>query len=158
MAGGRCRRRANDWVARGLGEWGVQHGLFKRRTSTSDGNPQPGDWAIYGPPAGHVSVVTAVYANGDITTVDGNVAPTRTAFAGGAATSRGPSIIDLFYRASDRSVWHKVWNGSQWQHADLGGATLADPAAVATGSGRLDVFVLGMDYRLYVNTWRSGST
>lgn len=135
--------------------------------------------------------MTAVYANGDIATVDGNVddrvlqrtidpstqragtggylisgyvnppgvvAPTRTVFAGGAATSRGPSIIDLFYRASDRSIWHKVWNGSQWQHADLGGATLADPAAVATGSGRLDVFVLGMDYRLYVNTWRSGST
>jgi CHAP domain len=185
----------STWVARALGEWGVEHGLFKRRTSTSNGNPQPGDWAIYGPPdgqtGGHVSVVSAVYSDGRISTVDGNVddrvlertidpdtqragtdnvlisgyvsppgvvAPTRTAFAGGAATSRGPSIIDLFYRASDRSVWHKVWNGTEWQSAGLGGQTLADPAAVATGSGRLDVFVIGTDYRLYVNTWLSGST
>jgi len=185
----------SSWVARDLGEWGVQHGLFKRRTSTSDGDPQPGDWAIYGPPdgqtGGHVSVVSAAFSDGRISTVDGNVddrvlertidpdtqragtdnvlisgyvippgvtAPTRTAFAGSAATSRGPSIVDTFWRASDRSVWHKVWNGSTWQSAGLGGATLADPAAVATGSARLDVFVLGTDYRLYINTWRSGST
>lgn len=185
----------SSWVARDLGEWGMQHGLFKRRTSTSDGNPLPGDWAIYGPPdgqtGGHVSVVSAVHADGRISTVDGNVddrvlertidprtqragtddvlisgyvsppgvvTPTRTQFAGGAATSRGPSIVDLFYRASDRSVWHKVWNGSQWQSVSLGGQTLGDPAAVATGSSRLDVFVIGTDYRLYVNTWRYGSS
>jgi len=183
-----------SWVARELGQWGVQNGLFKQRSGAGAGNPQPGDWAIYGPPdgqtGGHVSVVTAVYSDGRIRTVDGNVddqvlertidpatqragtgsylisgyvnppavvVPTRTAYAGGAATSRGPTIIDTFWRASDRSTWHKVWNGSVWQSADLGGATLGDPAAVATGSTRLDVFVLGTDYRLYYNTWHSGS-
>jgi hypothetical protein len=77
-------------------------------------------------------------------------------FPGVAATTRGGGGIDLFMRANDATVWHRNWNGTQWQWADLGGLTIADPAAVATGSSRLDVFVLGTDNRLYVKTWTAG--
>jgi hypothetical protein len=56
-------------VARGVGLWGKQRGLFRS-------SPRIGDIAVYGPPAnitgGHVAVVVAVHANGNIDTVDGN--------------------------------------------------------------------------------------
>ena len=65
------------WVARGLGAWGVDHGLFKSRTGSAHGSPKPGDWAIYGAPdgttGGHVDVVTAVHPDGTLTVVGGNV-------------------------------------------------------------------------------------
>jgi hypothetical protein len=64
-------------AARGLGEWGVNHHLFKSRASSTHGSPKPGDWAIYGPPdgnsGGHVDVVTAVHPDGTLTVVGGNV-------------------------------------------------------------------------------------
>lgn len=67
----------SEWVARGLGQWGVSHGLFKSRTGTAHGSPKPGDWAIYGPPdgqtGGHVDVITAVHPDGTLTVVGGNV-------------------------------------------------------------------------------------
>ncbi len=67
----------SEWVARGLGAWGVDHGLFKSRTGSSHGSPKPGDWAIYGPPdghtGGHVDVITAVHPDGTLTVVGGNV-------------------------------------------------------------------------------------
>ncbi len=65
------------WVARGLGKWGVDHGLFKSRSGSAHGSPKPGDWAIYGAPdgttGGHVDVVTAVHPDGTLTVVGGNV-------------------------------------------------------------------------------------
>ncbi|MDT8914505.1 tachylectin-related carbohydrate-binding protein [Amycolatopsis sp. PS_44_ISF1] len=65
------------WVARGLGAWGVDHGLFKSRTGSAHGSPKIGDWAIYGPPdgstGGHVDVITAVHPDGTLTVVGGNV-------------------------------------------------------------------------------------
>jgi hypothetical protein len=58
------------WVARGVGAWGAERGLFHRN------NPQPGDLVIYGEPGyvtgGHVSIVAAVNSNGTINTIDGN--------------------------------------------------------------------------------------
>ncbi|ULR55548.1 CHAP domain-containing protein [Streptomyces deccanensis] len=63
-------------VARGVGLWGQQQGLFSSRPAGGIGDPEPGDIVVYGAPAnasgGHVSIVTAVHANGTITTVDGN--------------------------------------------------------------------------------------
>lgn len=65
------------WVARGLGEWGVTHDLFKSRTGSSHGSPKIGDWVIYGAPdggtGGHVDVITAVHPDGTLTVVGGNV-------------------------------------------------------------------------------------
>ncbi|BAJ27130.1 MULTISPECIES: CHAP domain-containing protein [Kitasatospora] len=62
-------------VARGVGKWGVDHGLFKYR-SNGGGNPQPGDIVVYGTPAdvsgGHVGIVESVNSDGTITTIEGN--------------------------------------------------------------------------------------
>jgi hypothetical protein len=61
-------------VARGLGQWGVDHGLFKDRGS-GFGTPQVGDWVIYGEPGnvlgGHVDVIVSV-GSSTITVVGGN--------------------------------------------------------------------------------------
>ncbi|WP_163509111.1 CHAP domain-containing protein [Fodinicola acaciae] len=61
-------------VARGVGLWGVNHGLFKPRNG-GFGDPRPGDVVVYGPPdgqvGGHVSIVESV-GNGVITTINGN--------------------------------------------------------------------------------------
>jgi len=66
-----------EFVARALGEWGVDHDLFKSRTGSAHGSPKPGDWVIYGPPdgqtGGHVDVITATHPDGTLTVVGGNV-------------------------------------------------------------------------------------
>jgi hypothetical protein len=63
-------------VARGVGLWGQQQGLFKARPSNGIGNPLPGDIVVYGAPAaqtgGHVAIVESVNANGTINTINGN--------------------------------------------------------------------------------------
>ena len=60
----------DTFVARGLGLWGKNHGLFHA-------TPKVGDWAIYGPPdgatGGHVDVVVAVHSATEIVVVGGNV-------------------------------------------------------------------------------------
>lgn len=60
----------NTFVARALGKWGKDRGLFHS-------TPQVGDWAIYGPPdgkrGGHVDVVVAVHSATEIVVVGGNV-------------------------------------------------------------------------------------
>jgi hypothetical protein len=60
----------NMFVARGLGQWGRNKGLFRS-------TPKVGDWAIYGPPdgrvGGHVDVVVAVHSATEIVVVGGNV-------------------------------------------------------------------------------------
>ncbi|MEV4191259.1 peptidoglycan-binding protein [Streptomyces toxytricini] len=65
--------RDHTLVARAIGKWGKEQGLFHNRTGYT---PKPGDLAIYGPPngstGGHVAVVVAVHSNGTIDTVDGN--------------------------------------------------------------------------------------
>jgi hypothetical protein len=66
-----------QFVARGLGKWGVDHGLFKPRTGPKKGSPKPGDWVIYGPPngdtGGHVDTVVGVRPDGKLVVVGGNV-------------------------------------------------------------------------------------
>ncbi|MCG8927781.1 FG-GAP-like repeat-containing protein [Lentzea sp. CC55] len=68
-----------QYVATSLGSWGQKQGTWKPRPAGQVGNPQVGDWVIYGAPGsgtgGHVSVVVAVNGNGTITTVDGNSGP-----------------------------------------------------------------------------------
>jgi len=66
-----------QYYADGLGKWGVDHSLFKWRSSSNHGSPKVGDWAIYGQPqaagGGHVDVVTSVHPDGTLTVVGGNV-------------------------------------------------------------------------------------
>ncbi|WP_219826049.1 FG-GAP-like repeat-containing protein, partial [Nonomuraea typhae] len=63
-------------VARAVGLWGVNSGLWSARPSDGIGNPEPGDVVVYGTPAqatgGHVSIVASVNADGTIDTIDGN--------------------------------------------------------------------------------------
>jgi len=104
----------------------------------------------------HGSAITYYKGSGNGPTFTSYNCPSRTQHGGASVTSRGTPGLDMFMTASDGSVLHRNWNGSIWQWGDLGGTTIADPAGIATGSGRLDVFCLGANYRLYVNTWRSG--
>jgi len=63
-----------DFSARGLGQWGVNHGRFVSRSA----GPRVGDMVIYGAPAagtpgGHNDIVVKVFSSTDIVVVGGNV-------------------------------------------------------------------------------------
>jgi hypothetical protein len=60
---------ATNWGASNNTSW------FKLRGSGKGGSPRPGDVVVYGPPGadGHVAIVVAVHANGNIDTIGGNV-------------------------------------------------------------------------------------
>ncbi|MGH3655741.1 MAG: peptidoglycan DD-metalloendopeptidase family protein [Micromonosporaceae bacterium] len=104
----------------------------------------------------HGSAITYYKGTGNGPTFTSYNCPSRKQYGSVSLTSRGSPGLDMFVRGSGGAVYHRNWNGSVWQWAGLGGVTIADPAGIATGSGRLDVFVLGTNYRLYVNTWKSG--
>jgi|GEM_PF-462955 len=63
-------------VARSVGQWGVDHHVFKPRPSGQVGDPRPGDIVVFGSPAaatgGHVGIVYSVNANHTITTINGD--------------------------------------------------------------------------------------
>ncbi|HXN93420.1 MAG TPA: hypothetical protein VN879_02895, partial [Candidatus Acidoferrales bacterium] len=59
-----------------------------------------------------------------------------------AAVSWGFNRIDIFYCGRNNRLWHKSWDGAQWNpEEDLGGAAPAfGPAVASWGQNRLDVF------------------
>ena len=71
-----------------------------------------------------------------------------------AAAVRGSSRVDVVGRGTDNMVYLKTWNGSSWSgYASLGAPTgsgiKGDPAVVTWAPGRLDVFVRGVDDKLW---------
>lgn len=65
--------------------------------------------------------------------------------------SSEPNRFHIVARVQNSGLFHKAWDGSNWQPAqtdwnrlDLGGV-LSAPAVVASPSGRLDIFVVGPD-------------
>ncbi|GAA1705604.1 hypothetical protein GCM10009765_63620 [Fodinicola feengrottensis] len=64
------------WVATDVGTWGKAHHVFKARPAGQRGNPLVGDIVVFGQPGagtgGHVGIVTAVYSNGYIDTMNGD--------------------------------------------------------------------------------------
>lgn len=59
----------------------------------------------------------------------------------------------VFVRGVDNALW--TYAGAGW--ASLGGRLVDGPAAVVSGSARIDVMVRGMDNRLYAKLRRNGS-
>ena len=57
-------------------------------------------------------------------------------------------------RGYDQALWHTHDDGATWDewNNDAGGLLLSSPAVVST-SGRLDVFAVGVDNRIYQNNW-----
>jgi hypothetical protein len=73
--------------------------------------------------------------------------------------------INLFARGADNKLWERYWNGSSWAWADTGKDVSDDPVVIMRGSTgspdgtgvRINVFVRGMDGRLWERYW-NGST
>jgi hypothetical protein len=77
--------------------------------------------------------------------------------------SWGPNRLDIFVRGGDiqtadsgggMSLYHKAWDGSQWQPSQtdwqpLGGIVASHPAAVSWGPNRVDVFGVGTDGQMW---------
>jgi hypothetical protein len=83
------------------------------------------------------------------------------------AVSWGPNRLDVFAVGSDNALWHISFDGnaSGWASWEsLGGAlsgrddfySNSAPSAVSWAPGRLDVFAIGSDKKLY-HWWLSGS-
>ncbi len=71
-----------------------------------------------------------------------------------SAAVRGSPRVDVVGRGTDNMVYLKTWNGSSWSgYASLGAPTgsgiKGDPAVVTWAPGRLDVFVRGVDDKLW---------
>jgi hypothetical protein len=78
------------------------------------------------------------------------------------AVAWGPNRLDVFVVGTDRSLYHKWWNGSSWGpsltgYEYQGGLIVGNPTAVAWGANRLDVFVVGLDFALYHKWWNGSS-
>jgi spore germination protein YaaH len=77
--------------------------------------------------------------------------------SGPDASSWGSSRADVFVRGNDNGLYHRFWDGGQWNGWDgLGGTLTSDPGAVSWGPDRIDVFVRGNDNGLY-HRWGSGN-
>lgn len=166
----------DTWVARGVGAWGVDHGLFKRRPAGQRGNPLPGDIVVYGEPGriegGHVSIVYSVNADGSITTIDGNYSARvarrtidpKTARAGASnllisGYVAPPGVVDTPPPAGPPSgpMFHQVrdtegnWSGFQPLAGYL--TTLPgdarDMSVAAMPDGSAQVLIVGADGGVY---------
>ncbi len=85
----------------------------------------------------------------------------------GGVSEYGPGIaswaanrLDAFCIATDDSLQHKYWDGSNWlpdpHWEDMGGTATSSPAAVSWGSGRIDVVVRGGSNHIYHKYYISG--
>lgn len=74
--------------------------------------------------------------------------------SGPAVCSWGENRLDVFVIGTDKSLYHKLWNGSQWSGWEsLGGQLTSNPAAVSWGPNRIDVFGRGTDNALWHKWW-----
>jgi len=73
-------------------------------------------------------------------------------------TSWASNRLDVFVRGNNGQLYHKWWNGSQWNpvgswEGGHGGCLLGGPAAVSRMANRIDVFVRWCDSTLYKRSW-----
>lgn len=72
-----------------------------------------------------------------------------------ALTSAANGRIDVFFRSDGQLLhWYRTPDGV-WSLSNLGGRIITQPAAASWESGRLDVFALGTDSRLW-HRWYTG--
>ncbi len=71
--------------------------------------------------------------------------------SGPGAVSWGPGRVDTFARNADGSVGHWYWNGSAWYFEPMGSGSeiLGDPDVASPTAGSLNLFVRGLDSRLW---------
>jgi len=136
--------------ARGLGLWGIEKGLFKARPAGTDGDPEVGDWVIWGTPsaagAGHVDIVTRV-ANGTIDVVGGNVdnkVTLRTIDPATKTVNRDGSRLGI----SGYVTPPGLGSTPPGQPAGTTPGSFDGVVAVSRAENQLDVFVRGGDFAL----------
>jgi hypothetical protein len=74
-------------------------------------------------------------------------------------------LINLFMRGADRKLWERYWNGSAWSWVDTGREVAGRAAMIVRGneasvSGsdvRINLFVQGLDGRLWERYWNGSS-
>jgi hypothetical protein len=74
-----------------------------------------------------------------------------------AASTRAGSV-DVFCLGADHQIYHKFWNGHDWEpsktgvHA-LGSNFVSAPRAIRSGPGKADLFCMGSDDEIYYLRW-----
>jgi hypothetical protein len=75
-------------------------------------------------------------------------------FGAPAVIAAGDAFRDVYVRGQDGAVYHKYWNGQQWNGwYGLGGQIVGAPAVVNVRAGLTDIYVRGTDDRLYQKWW-----
>ncbi len=82
-----------------------------------------------------------------------------------ASVSGSDVRINLFVRGEDYKLWERYWNGSSWTWVDTGMYVSDDPVVIVrgdlgsvAGSGiRINLFVKGLDGKLWERYWNGSS-
>lgn len=79
----------------------------------------------------------------------------------GPVVSWGSDRLDAFVIGTDRALYHKWWDGSNWGpgvtgYEYMGGVIQGRPEVISWDQNRLDVFVKGTDHALY-HKWFDGA-
>ena len=65
---------------------------------------------------------------------------------------------DVFARGGDGALWHRMWDGTNWQPWEsLGGGLGSGPGSIAGSPTRIDVFIRGLDGALWHRQWNGTS-
>jgi hypothetical protein len=118
-------------------------------TSTSVSQPMP--WVDM-PSAGDVTPADTGEMGGTWTNWE---SLGGTCLSAPAVTSWGTNRLDIFSIGIDSQLYHKWWNGTQWNDWKRlpAGKFTYKPTAISRGENRLDVFAIGFDKRLYHSSW-----
>jgi hypothetical protein len=81
------------------------------------------------------------------------VTPGASNYPDPAAVSWGAGRLDVVVRGPTNDYLHTYWDGSWHSYESLGGSFVTDPAISTRGPGRLDIFGIGTDHRLYQKSW-----
>jgi hypothetical protein len=66
-------------------------------------------------------------------------------------------VVDVFWRGTDRMLWHKAWVGSTWRGPEpIGVPTNSAPCASGQPSGRVDVFYVAGSQNQVWHEWNYG--
>ncbi|MBP2472196.1 head-tail adaptor [Crossiella equi] len=143
----------NTPVARGVGLWGQQRGLFKPRAQGAT----PGDIVVFGTPGstpgGHVAIVTAVHADGFITTVNGNYGGTHSTNSKVVATRINPNTARS--GAQNLPISGYVSPPGEESSVDVGPATTSSKATYQANTKTTEVFARGSGKEM-THVWNSG--
>ena len=104
-----------------------------------------GDWEIFGQVVGNANPMWS-----GLEDLGGKMT------AAPAVASWAANRLDCFILGTDKTLWHKWWDGSWSDWESFAGQLSSAPAAVSWGANRIDVFARGTNRTMLHKWWDGG--